>query len=130
MSTAGPGLFFGGFFALFFFIWVVAFASYGMGIAALISIARQPDDAFGPWWDNTKQSWIVGVVISFLLPFGTLVSGIAWFTAGKGPRRQGQYLLGRPFWSGPPKPMPYPYGQPPGPFGPGGPQHPPPPPRA
>jgi hypothetical protein len=93
-------------------IWVVFAAFYIVGIAGLISIARQPNEAFGPWWDNTKQTWVIGSAIAFFVPFGPLVAGICWFTGGKGPIRRGQQA-GRPFWSGPPKPPPYPpYGYP------------------
>ena len=123
----------GAFFAFFVVMWVLCLAMYGVGIAALISIARSPGEAFGPWWDNTKQSWILGVVVGFLLPFGTVVTGIAWFTSGKGPRRRGYPTYGRPFWNATPKPMPMPWPQgydyrpPPGGYVPPPPTGPPPP---
>lgn len=102
-------------FSLFFVgILLVSFVMYGFGIAALISIARKPAEAFGPWWDNTKQIWIIGIAVSFLVPLGSLISGIMWFTAGNGPLRHGLPTAGRPFWSGPPKPPPYTYPPPPG----------------
>lgn len=105
------------FFVFFALIWGLIIVSYGVGIAALISVARTPDAAFGPWWDNTKQTWVIGLVVAFLLPLGTVVAGVAWFAAGKGQLRRGGRLVGRPFWSGPAKPPPYGYGPPP----PGGP---------
>ena len=105
------------FFALFSLLWLLVLLSYAVGIAALISVARTADAAFGPWWDNTKQIWVIGLVVAFLIPAGALVTGVAWFVAGKGPLRRGGRLVGRPFWSGPAKPAPYGYG-PPGP-GPG-----------
>ena len=97
--------------------------TYGAGLAALISIARTPSELFGPWWDNTKQSWVLGIAVSFFVPFGSLIAGIMWFSTGKGPLRHGSQLAGRPFWVGPPKPPPYypPYNQPPGPYQPPGP---------
>jgi hypothetical protein len=102
--------------AFFFFfgaIWLVAGAMYIVGIAALISVARHPTQAFGPWWDNTKQTWIIGLAVAFFVPFGPLVAGISWFSSGKGPLRRGAPQAGRPFWSGAPKPPPYPpYGYP------------------
>lgn len=102
------------FFLFFAGMWVVFGAMYVAGIAALISIARQPSEAFGPWWDNTKQTWIIGTAVAFFVPFGPLVAGISWFSGGKGPLRRGGTQAGRPFWSGPPKPPPYPpYGYPP-----------------
>jgi hypothetical protein len=103
--------------AFFFFIgavWLVFGAMYIAGIAALISIARQPTEAFGPWWDNTKQAWIVGAAVAFFIPFGPVVAAISWFNGGKAPLRRGSPQAGRPFWGGPPKPPPYPpYGYPP-----------------
>ena len=97
------------FFVGMFLLFVV---TYGAGIAALISIARKPAEAFGPWWDNTKQTWIIGSAVAFFVPFGPLVAGICWFSGGKAPIRRGEQA-GRPFWSGPPKPPPYPpYGYP------------------
>jgi hypothetical protein len=110
------------FFFLFGAIWLVFGAMYIAGIAALISIARQPTEAFGPWWDNTKQTWIIGTAVAFFVPFGPLIAGISWFSGGKAPLRRGAPQAGRPFWSGPPKPPPYPpYGYPPPNYPPGSP---------
>src|SRR5471032_2275970 len=104
------------FFVGMFLLFVVM---YGAGIAALISVARKPAEAFGPWWDNTKQAWVIGLAVAFFVPFGSIVGGIHWFTSGKGPLRHGGTQAGRPFWSGSPKPPPYPpYGYPPPPYGP------------
>jgi hypothetical protein len=115
----------GGFGIIFVFIlllWIVALASFGVGIAALVSIARTPAEAFGPWWDNTRQLWLTGIAISFLIPFGHIITGIMWFSGGREPLRRGLGYAGRPFWAGPPKPPPmmappgWPgYGPPPGP---------------
>jgi hypothetical protein len=97
-------------FSVFFVgIFVVFAVVYGLGIAALISVARTPDEFFGPWWDSTKQTWILGIAVSFFVPLGSLISGIMWFTNGKGPLRHGSHTAGRPFWTGPPKPPPYMY---------------------
>jgi hypothetical protein len=102
------------FFGVFLLLWFVVLLSYAVGIAALISVARLPTEAFGPWWDNTKQSWVIGLVVAFLLPCGTVVAGISWFVTGKGALRRGLRVVGRPFWAGPIKPVPYGYA-PPGP---------------
>jgi hypothetical protein len=113
------------FFVFFGAMWLVLFATYTVGIAALISVARKPAAAFGPWWDNTKQTWVIGLAIAFFVPFGSIVAGIHWFKSGKGPLNAGAPQAGRPFWSGSPKPPPYPpYGYPPPPP----PGYPPPPP--
>jgi hypothetical protein len=112
-------------FSAFFVGMFVLFAvMYGIGIAALISVARTPDEHFGPWWDSTKQTWILGIAVSFFVPLGSLISGIMWFTNGKGPLRHGSHTAGRPFWTGPPKPPPYMYLPPP--YQPPGPPFPPP----
>jgi hypothetical protein len=119
----------GVFAVLFFLVPVVAFATVGVAIAALISIARTPVEAFGPWWDNTRQLWLVGMSVSFVIPFGSLVAAIMWFSSGRAPLRAGQGYVGRPFWSGPPKPPPplgWPGMPPPG-WGPPPPPGPPPP---
>jgi hypothetical protein len=103
---------------LFVGMFLLVVIMYGAGIAALISVARVPAERFGPWWDNTKQTWVLGLAVSFFVPFGSLIAGIMWFATGKGPLRHGSQMAGRPFWSGPPKPPPYiypPYNPPPGP---------------
>jgi hypothetical protein len=93
------------FFLFFGFIFLTVVGGLVIGLAAIISVATTPAEAFGPWWDNTKQTWILGVVLGYLIPFGTIVGGIAWFTGGRrGLSRNG--VAGRPFWAGPPKPGP------------------------
>jgi hypothetical protein len=102
---------FAGVFVIIGVVWLVGIASFVLGIAALISVARHPSEAFGPWWDNTRSTWLIGIAVSFVLPFGTLVTGIAWFKNGAMPLRRRIGPAGRPFWSGPAKPYP-PYGAP------------------
>jgi hypothetical protein len=94
---------FGFAFVLFF---ALGLAPVVIGIAALIGVGTTPADAFGPWWDNTRQSWLIGIAVSFLVPFGPLVSGLFWFTTGRAPLRAGARQAGRPPWSGPPRPAP------------------------
>ena len=119
-------------FGALFVVWaIVMTASIGgmiCAIAALVSISQMHADAFGPWWDNTKTTWMVGLAVSFLVPFGAVVVGVYWFWKGKEPLPT-TGMVARPFWAGPPKPMPmYPpagfpppggYG-PPGAYGPAG----------
>jgi hypothetical protein len=96
-------------FGLFFAVWVVFFlASVGgviCAVAALVSISRMDAGAFGPWWDNTKTTWLVGIAVSFAIPFGSLVTGLYWFSKGRATLPTSGVAL-RPFWAGPPKPMP------------------------
>jgi hypothetical protein len=115
---------FGLFFGVFALIWLTGVAGFVLGIAALISVARTPTDAFGPWWDNTRQMWLVGIAIGFVIPFGSLIAAIMWFSSGRAPLRGGHGYAGRPFWAGPPKPPPSmpppgwpPYGYAPAPYG-------------
>lgn len=101
------GLFFGGFFVIWALFMLGGVGGFVLGIAALVSAARLPAEAFGPWWDNTRSAWMLGIGVSFAVPFGMLVTGIYWFTTGKpGYTRTG--VVGRPFWVGPPKPAPPP----------------------
>ena len=111
-----------GVFALFWFAALVfGLGGYIVGIAALVSVAQSPVERFGPWWDNTRQTWIIGIAVSFLLPFGPIITGLMWFTTGKRGLHYGPFY-GRPFWAGAPRPAPPPpYWQPGAP--------PPPPPR-
>ena len=96
-------------FGAFVLVWLAfALAAAGgfiLGIVALIDIARTPIERFGPWWDNTRQAWLVGLAVSFALPFGPMIGGIVWFSSGRrGLRTTG--VAGRPFWGGAPKPPP------------------------
>jgi hypothetical protein len=106
------------FFVVIAVVWLVAIAGVVLGISALISVAGTPTEAFGPWWDNTRQVWLIGIAVGFVLPFGTLVAGYLWFANGRAPLRAGQGFAGRPFWAGPPKPPPGWPGYPPPGYGP------------
>ena len=101
-------------FGVFLLFWltlvILGFAGFLVGVIALIDVAQSPVERFGPWWDNTRQVWIIGIAVSFALPFGPLITGILWFTGGRrGLRSVG--VAGRPFWAGAPKPGP-PWGPP------------------
>jgi hypothetical protein len=98
-------------FAAFFVIWfvlvLVGFGGLVLGVAALINVATTPIERFGPWWDNTRQVWLIGIAVSFVLPLGPVIAGFVWFTTGRrGLRDSG--VAGRPFWAGAPKPPPPP----------------------
>jgi hypothetical protein len=95
----------GALFGAFALIWLLLLGSYLLALAAIISVATTPAEAFGPWWDNTRQTWLIGIVVSFLIPFGHIITAIMWFTTGRRPLHYGQYV-GRPFWAGPPRPEP------------------------
>ena len=99
---------------VFTILFVVAYASFflfafggmALALAALVSAARRPAEAFGPWWDNTKTAWMLGIAAGFLIPCGAVFTGGYWFFVGRvNLRRTG--LASRPFWVGPPKPPPY-----------------------
>lgn len=98
-----------GAFAVFFVFWlllmVVGLGSLAIGVAALINVSTTPIEAFGPWWDNTRQTWIVGIAVSFVVPLGPLIAGIMWFTSGRRSLRD-HGIAGRPFWAGAPRPQP------------------------
>jgi hypothetical protein len=99
---------FGLFFLFFAAIWLVTIGGLILGISAIISVARTPPEAFGPWWDNTRQLWLIGIAVGFVVPFGALIAGIMWFSSGRASLRAGYGVAGRPFWAGPPKPPPLP----------------------
>lgn len=105
-------------FGVFLLIWLTLVVGSLGGMvcaaAALISISRTNADAFGPWWDNTKTPWLLGIAVGFVIPFGTLITGVYWFWKGRAPLAT-TGLVERPFWIGPPKPPPLqsPWGYPP-----------------
>ena len=94
---------------LFFVVWgtfmLGMVGGLVVGLSALVSSARVPAEAFGPWWDNTKTAWLLGIAVSFMIPFGMLVSGIYWFRSGRRSFRA-TGAVARAFWIGPPKPPP------------------------
>jgi hypothetical protein len=99
---AGAGLLF---FLFFGFVFLTAIGGLVIGVAAIINVATTPAERFGPWWDNTKQMWLIGIAVGYVIPLGTIIAGIAWFTGGR--RGLSTYgVAGRPFWAGPPKPAP------------------------
>ena len=96
-------------FGLFLLFWFAMLAltvgGFVIGLIAFIDVVQTPLDRFGPWWDNTRQAWVVGLAVSVVIPAGPLVAGIMWFTGGRrGLRQTG--VAGRPFWAGAPKPPP------------------------
>jgi hypothetical protein len=105
----------GGFFVVWMmFVMVFALLPIAFTIYSLVDISRAPDAAFGPPWDNGKNAWTLGLAVAFVVPFGTIVGPVLWFTQGRKALREGRPVP-RPFWS--PRPSaPYPYqGQPPAP---------------
>lgn len=111
LDTGGlvGGLLAGGFLLFGSGLLIALLGGYVAGIAALVDVARTPSGAFGPWWDNTKSAWAIGIAVAFSLPFGPLVVAILWFGGGRRPLRWGRHA-GRPFWVGPPRPYPPPVG--------------------
>jgi hypothetical protein len=119
MTAAGsnflvPAAGFGAFFLIFTVLMVVGFGGFVLGVVALIDVSQTPVERFGPWWDNTKQTWIIGLAVAFVVPLGPLIGGIAWYRSGK-PALRATGVAGRPFWAGAPRPAPPYQPQPPPP---------------
>lgn len=104
-------------FPLVFFslMMLIVLVPTGFWIYSLVEAVRAPDAAFGPPWDNAKNAWIIGLAVAFVLPAGTIVASIVWWTQGHKALRGGARVP-RPFWAPAPSypPQPYPP-QPPGP---------------
>jgi hypothetical protein len=106
---------FGGVFAVFFlFMMAVTLVPLGFAIYSLVDVSRTPDAAFGPPWDNGKSAWTLGMALAIVIPFGTIVGPVLWFTQGRNAVRAGRQVP-RPFWSPRPAQPPYPYPYPPQP---------------
>jgi hypothetical protein len=109
--------FLGGFFILWIaFIVSLVLVPLAFTIFSLVEVGKAPDEAFGPPWDNGKNAWILGLALAFVIPAGTIVGPILWWSLGHRALREGRPVP-RPFWS-PSRPQtqhPYPYaqGQPP-----------------
>lgn len=106
---------FGGFFVVWFlFVLLLVLVPVGLTIYALVDVSRTPDPAFGPPWANGKNAWTLGLALAFVVPFGTIVGPVLWWTQGRAALRAGRPVP-RPFWSPapavPPPPFPH-YGDP------------------
>jgi hypothetical protein len=74
-------------------LWLVLIVIFGLlplawWIYCLVEVSRAPEPAFGPPWDNGKQAWLMGLALSMLIPFASLVvtsSGGCRATACCGP---------------------------------------------
>src|SRR3954453_18622612 len=53
---------------------LLGFGGFVLGVVALINVATTPIERFGPWWDNTRQVWLVGLAVAFVVPAGTIVA--------------------------------------------------------
>jgi hypothetical protein len=104
----------GGLFMFWFLaVFAILLVPLGFTIYALVDVGRAPDEAFGPPWDNGKSAWTLGLALAFVVPGGTIVAPILWWTQGRAALRRGQRVP-RPFWSpGPRPPAPPGYGPPP-----------------
>ena len=99
-----PGAF-GLFFAVVLLLAVVPMVFW---LIALIEVARAPEPAFGPPWDNSKNAWLVGMAVASIIPAGMIVAPILWWSQGRTPLRTGASVP-RPFWAGRPAYPPQPY---------------------
>jgi hypothetical protein len=112
------GALFGGAFAGFFLlIMALTFVPLVFCIYALVEAVRAPEQAYGPPWDNSKNAWVLGLALSFVIPFGTIVGPILWWMNGHKALRA-RTVVPRPFWAPAPRYYPPPPGAqmpPPGP---------------
>jgi len=90
---------------VFAFVFLLVLLPLIVHIWALVDISGTRDDVFGPPWDNTKQDWMLGLAIAFLIPMGHLIAPILWWTQVRGPKLRGE-PPGRPFWASAPRPPP------------------------
>ncbi len=95
---------------VFVFVFALVLLPLAVHIWALVDLSQTRDEVFGPPWDNTKQDWITGLAIAFMIPMGHIVAPILWWTQVRGPKQRGE-RPGRPFWSSAPRPPPYAMGQ-------------------
>ena len=104
----------------FFLLWmalvVVAAGQLVMHIVAIIDVAKMQWWQFVPPGEPVKSSWLLGLGISFVIPFGGLITTIMWWRQVRTPKRAGQ-LAERPFWMSSSAPGTYPYQLPGGPPG-------------
>ena len=100
-------------FLLFGVVMLGMVAALAFWVVSLVEVAKAPEPAFGPPWDNGKTPWILGLVIGTVVPFGAIVASILWWTQGHKALREGR-LVPKPFWA-PARTAPYPYGYPPAP---------------
>lgn len=97
-----------------FFLVMLALVLVPLGflIYSLVEVARAPEQAFGPPWDNGRNAWLLGLAVAFAIPAGTIVGPILWWMQGHKALRAGQ-LVPKPFWAPsrggyPPPPGSYP----------------------
>ncbi|HWL37796.1 MAG TPA: hypothetical protein VNQ77_16535 [Frankiaceae bacterium] len=86
-------------FAMFFLaIMALVLVPLGFLVYSLVEVARAPEQAFGPPWDNGKNAWLIGLAVAFAIPAGTIVGPILWWTQGHKALRARQ-LVPKPFWA-------------------------------
>lgn len=89
----------GGTFALFFVLMMaLVLVPLAFWIWSLVEVSRAPVQAFGPPWDNGKNAWLIGLAVAVVVPAGTIVGPILWWTQGHNALRAGQ-LVPKPFWA-------------------------------
>jgi hypothetical protein len=109
-----PAWFFGGFFVLWAVMMVVGFASYGLGIWALVEIIRYRDDEFDAV-GASRTTWLVLQIVGLVAcqPLGLVVAIVFLL----GPRKHLRAWRDEHPWAPPPVfwyPAPPGYGPPPG----------------
>jgi hypothetical protein len=104
---------------IFFVIWGGLMAAgitfLVLHIVALVDVAKMQGWQFVPPGEPVKSSWLLGLALAFVIPFGGIVTTIMWWRQVRAPKRMGQ-LAGRPFWMSDPSIQPPPpgWGPPPG----------------
>lgn len=80
------------------FVMLLVMLPFAFWLIALLDVSRAPEPAFGPPEDNCKNAWLIGLIVAVVLPAGTIVGAVLWWTQGRGPLRLGQPVP-RPFWA-------------------------------
>jgi len=104
----------------FFLLWaalmVLSIGSLVLHIVALVDVAKMQWWQFVPPGEPVKSSWLLGLGLGFVIPFGGIVTTVLWWRQVRNPKRAG-LLAERPFWMSSSAPPTYPYQVPGGPPG-------------
>src|SRR5688572_29730971 len=92
---------------LFVVLWLVMMAAsvalLVCFVLTVVEVARTPPWQFEWPGEPVKTSWLLGLAIGTVIPFGSLVTTIVAWRQVRGAKRAGQ-LAGRPFWMAGPAP--------------------------
>ena len=89
-------------FGLLFIFWAAMMALsigvYVFYVWSIVDIARTPPELFEWPGERTKTSWLAGIAIAFIIPFGMYVTPFMWWSQVRKPRSRGRLAI-RPFWA-------------------------------